>query len=148
MRKIEIELNGQWVENPVSYLPGVISEAILLDEEAPETCQALWDSLPIHTRTIHTFAAGQCWRTESNHELRQKDAPIENMVQEISPGDILYHDSRGMGNYKIAFCYGNAKWPLPASHIARIDKNLEGLVNMSRRILYEGPITVTIRRKE
>ena len=103
--------------------------------------------MPIYTRTIHTFAAGQCWRTESNHELREKDASIENLAQEMIPGDIFYHDSRGMGNYKIAFCYGNAKWPVPACHIAHIDKNLEGLINMSRRILYEGPITVTIRRK-
>ena len=148
MRRIEIELNGQWVENPVMYLPGVVGEAVLLEDEAPETCRALWDALPIETRTTHTFAAGQCWRTEKNYELRKEVDPIENVAQDMQPGDVFYHDSRGMGNYKIAFCYGMARWPVPACHIARIDKNLEELVNMSRRILYQGPINVTIRRIE
>ena len=148
MRKIEIELGGQWVENPVMYLPGVVGAATLVDDLAPETCQALWDILPIETRTIHTFAAGQCWRTESNHELRSEGAAKENATQELKPGDILYHDSRRAGNLKIGMCYGNARWPGPIALIAKVDENLDELIKMSRRILYEGPINVSFRRRE
>lgn len=147
MRKIEIEIGGQWVENPVMYLPGVIGAATLLDGLAPETCQALWDLLPIETRTTHTFAAGQGWRTERNYVLRSAEAAVENLTQDLKPGDIIYHHSPGMGNYKIFMCYGIARWPMPATLIARVDENLDELVKMSRRILYEGPKNVAFRRR-
>ncbi len=148
MRRIIVELGGQWVENPVTRLPGVICEAVLLEDKAPETCKALWDKLPIETRTIHSFGSGQAWRTEGNYELRKAGDPIENVGQDMQPGDIMYHDSRGMGNYKVCFGYGKARWAMPACHFARIDKNLEGFIAASRRILYQGPLTLSIRRKE
>ena len=102
MRRIEIEIGGQWVENPVTYLPGVIGTATLLDDEAPQICEGLWNALPIETRTIHAFNAGQTWRTEKNYQI----AP-EGVVE-----------------------------------------NFDQLDKISRRILYEGPKNVTIRRKE
>lgn len=151
MRKIEIELGGIWVENPVMYIAGAVAAATLQDEDAPETCQALWDILPIHTRTIHTFLAGQNWRTEGNYELRPEGAPMENLVgggKPLGVGDVAYRSTRQAGLFKIFVTYGNAVPDLPRTLIAKIDENLEELVKVSRRILYEGPKNVTIRRRE
>lgn len=150
-RKIEIEIGGIWVENPVTYLPGVIGTATLLEDLAPKTCQALWDMLPIETRTIHVFRGGQGWRTEKNFALQPADAPIENRLEAatlLKPGDIVYYNNHKVPLLKIFMAYGNAAWPSEASLIARVDENLDELVNISRRILYEGPKNVTFRRKK
>ena len=148
MRRIIIELGGQWVENPVAYLPGVISEAALLEDKAPETCKALWDRLPMETRTTHSFFSGQAWRTEHNYPLRKDDDPIENAAQDMEPGDVFYFGSPEAGNYKICFSYSKARWASQACHMGRIDKNLAGFIEASRRTLYQGPLTLSIRRKE
>ena len=151
MRKIEIEIGGMWVENPVMYLPGVIGAATLLDDLAPKTCQALWDILPIETRTIHTFRAGQGWRTEKNYQLQPADAPIENLVAggtRLQPGDMVYNNNHQIPLLKIFMAYGGAAWPGDASLIAKVDENLDELIKISRRILYEGAKNVTFRRKE
>ena len=148
MRKIEIEIGGLWVENPVMYLPGVIGAATLLDDLAPKTCQALWDILPIETRTIQTFRAGQNWRTEGNYELQPRDAPAENPTTSVEPGDIYYMNDHNLGLLKIFMTYGRAQPTAPRTVIARIDENLDELINVSRRILYEGPKNVALRRKE
>lgn len=151
MRRIEIEIGGIWVENPVAYIPGVIASATLLGELAPRTCQALWDILPIETRTIHTYRAGQNWRTEGNYQLVPRDAPVENPVVSVEPGDIYYMNNHALGLLKIFICYGlpSGQTPTyPFSLIAKVDENLEGLIAASRRILYEGPKPVAIRRRE
>src|SRR5207244_4287026 len=81
MRKIEIEIGGQFVENPEEYLPGVVGAATLLDDLAPRTCEALWSMLPIETRTIHTYRLGQTWRTETNHRL----TPTGHAEEHVGP---------------------------------------------------------------
>lgn len=148
MRRIEIEIGGMWVENPVTYLPGVIGTAVLLEDKAPQICEALWKALPFETRTIHAFQAGQTWRTEKNYPLVAKGV-VENFIQEWEPGYVIYLNNADLPLYKVFFVYGKAKAPASQfSVIAKVDSNLEGLVNMSRRILYEGPKSITFRRKE
>ncbi len=151
MRKIEIEIGGQWVENPVMYLPGVIGAATLLDDKAPQICEALWNALPIETRTIHAFNAGQTWRTEKNFELVPAGV-VENFHEAFEPGDIAFLNFPQLPLFKIFFIYGNARVPSQAnslmSIIAKVDENFDGLDKISRRILYEGPKNVTIRRRE
>ena len=148
MRKIEIEIGGQWVENPVSYLPGVIGTATLFDEKAPQICNALWNSLPINTRTIHAYQAGQTWRTEKNFELVAPNV-IENYLDEWEPGYIVYLNKPELPLFKIFLVYGNGRPPAKEmSVIGKVDYNFDGLDKISRRILYEGPKNVTFRRKE
>ncbi len=149
MRKIEIEIGGLWVENPVMYITGVIGAATLLDDLAPGTCQALWDILPIETRTIHTYRAGQNWRTEGNYQLQPRDAPVENPATSMEPGEMWYMNAHDQGLLKIFMCYSGRARPMgPRTLIARVDENLDELIEISRRILYEGPKNVTIRRRE
>jgi hypothetical protein len=147
MRRIEIELGGMFVENPEGYLPGVIGSAVLLDDLAPKTCEALWQQLPITSRTIHTYALGQAWRTETNHKLLPEAS--ENIATEqtpFHPGDVLYFLPGPL--FKVGMIYGTSRIvPTKISVIARVDDNLEGLINASRRILYQGPLSVTFRRR-
>ena len=149
MRRIEIEVGGQWVENPVMYLPGVVATATLLEDRAPRACQALWDMLPIETRTVHAFNAGQTWRTEQNYNL-SPDGVSENPPDgPFEVGAIAHLNIPDIPLYKIFFIYGNSRTTRPHSMsiIGRVDESLEELINMSRRILYEGPKNLTIRRK-
>ena len=109
MRKIEVEIGGQAVENPEGYLPGVIGAATLLDDLAPKTCQALWDILPIETRTIHTFRLGQTWRTEANYKLTESGSPEENLAAEqtrLEPGTIFYFRPGNDTKFKLMMVYG------------------------------------------
>ncbi|MDE3111315.1 MAG: DUF3830 family protein [Chloroflexota bacterium] len=153
MRKIEIELGGMTVENPEEYLPGVIGAATLLDDLAPKTCEALWRMLPITTRTIHTYQLGQTWRTEGNYKLTESGSVEENLAPEVArlaPGNIYYFRPGNATKFKIMMIYNIANsYPRTRlSHIATIDEGLEGLIRESRKILYQGPLTVTFRRRE
>ena len=150
MRKIEIEIGGQWVENPVAYLPGVIATARLSDDKAPKACQALWELLPIETRTIHAFNAGQTWRTEKNYQLMPEGISENPPKGAFEVGDMAHLNIADIPLFKTFFIYGISKTTRPESMsvIAKVEDNLEELVNMSRRILYQGPMNLSIRRKE
>jgi hypothetical protein len=151
MRKIEIEIGGQFVENPEEYLPGVVGAATLLDDLAPRTCEALWSMLPIETRTIHTYRLGQTWRTETNHRLTPSGEAEENIAPEqdvLAPGTLVYF--RPGDKFKLLMVYGVASSYPPTTRlsvIGRVDENLQGLINVCRRILYQGPMNVAIRRR-
>ena len=150
MRKIEIELGGMFVENPEGYLPGVIGAATLLDDLAPKTCEALWQALPLTSRTIHTFQLGQTWRTEANYRLTASGKPEENLAPEVAvlaPGSLYYF--KPGEKFKIMMVYGSSHSYATTrmSHIANVDENLDGLITACRRILYQGPLSVTIRRR-
>lgn len=150
MRKIEIELGGMFVENPEEYLPGVIGAATLRDDLAPRTCEALWQALPLTTRTIHTFQLGQTWRTETNYRLTPSGKPEENLAPEVAvlPPGRMYYFQPGQ-KHKLMMVYGTSHSYATTrlSHIADVDENLEGLISVCRKILYTGPVSVTLRRR-
>jgi hypothetical protein len=61
--------------------------AQMLDDEAPNVCQRVWDSLPIQTKVIHGMYSG----AEVFAMLDQpQPVPNENMVQLPLPGELLY----------------------------------------------------------
>ncbi len=142
MRRIEIELDG------------VVAVARLLEDQAPRACQALWDYLPIHDRTIHVGWSGSAWRTEKNYQVYPQNDPRENLVTELKAGDIIYHANFAIPNLKFGFAYGLAKWLapygelLPVDLIGKIEENLDPFVAVCEKILFEGPKNVVIRRKE
>jgi hypothetical protein len=69
---------------------GVRAIAILLEEEAPRTCAAVWDALPIEGETYHAKWAGR--------ELYTLVPPLatrpgeENATITPIPGDVLYFE--------------------------------------------------------
>jgi hypothetical protein len=133
---------------------GVTAEASLLEEQAPKTVGALWEELPFVDRTIHVAWSGSAWRTEQNHELLPADAPVENVGDQLTSGDIIYYPGYRAKLIKVGFCYGNAKWlapfgvPIDVAVIGKIDRNLDGFERVCRRILPDGPTTVWLSRLE
>jgi hypothetical protein len=61
--------------------------AEMLDDEAPNVCQHVWDLLPVETKVIHGMYSGlEVFAMLEN----PKPAPHENMVQLPLPGELLY----------------------------------------------------------
>jgi hypothetical protein len=149
--KVEIEIGGQFVENPEEYLPGVIGGATLFEDLAPKTIAALRKIMPVTSRTIHTFRLGQTWRTEDNFRLTESGKPEENLFAEaapIPPGTLIYF--KPGEKYKLMMVYGMAhSYPTTRlSVIGQVDENLTALINQCRKILYQGPFNFTIREKK
>ncbi len=132
----------------------VVAEAELFEDKAPLTTAALWQALPIEDRTIQTRWSGDAWRTEGNYELRPAGAPVENVAERLSPGDIIFYPGHEHDLIKVGIAYGQAQWlapfmePIDVAHIGHIDTNLEGFVERCSRLIFEGPMTVRIERIE
>lgn len=68
--------------------------AELLDDEAPNVCQLIWDSLPIESKTIHGMYSGA-----EVFLMMEKAQPVpaENMCQLPLPGELLYFYDPSVG---------------------------------------------------
>ena len=74
--------------------------AEMLDEEAPKTCQMVWERLPFEQDLIHGRYSGMELFVLLNHP---QPAPAENQTQLPLPGEILYwyaHDTSVTGGGK------------------------------------------------
>ncbi len=61
--------------------------AELLDDEAPQVSQLVWDMLPVESKAIHGMYSGaEVFVMVDN----PRPAPAENMVQLPLPGELLY----------------------------------------------------------
>lgn len=130
-------------------LEGIVAPAILFDDKAPKTCAAVWALLPIEDRTIQVRWSGAAWRTEKNYPLQIGE--VENPVTVLQAGDLIYYDDPRYDLYKIGLAYGRAAWrdfagDLTVAHIGRITGQLESLVKLCDRIIFDGPKAVRIRR--
>src|SRR5882672_7979147 len=71
---------------------GESAVAQLLDEEAPDVCQQIWDWLPVEHKAIH----GQVSGSEVFVLLDDpKPLPAQQTVQLPLPGEILYFFDQG-----------------------------------------------------
>jgi hypothetical protein len=131
---------------------GTVAEAVLHQDHAPRTVAALWEHLPIADRAIQTRWSGNAWRTEGNHELLPDGAEVENVKERLAAGDVIYYPNYDIGLVKFAVAYGDAQWlgpfmlPRTVAHIGTVDRNLEGLIAASKRLLYDGALPVEIER--
>jgi hypothetical protein len=75
--------------------------AEMLDDEAPQVCQIVWDLLPIETRAIHGMYSGAEVFAILNDP---KPVPPENLTQLPLPGEILYFydESKNVTNVRKA----------------------------------------------
>ncbi|WP_022885317.1 DUF3830 family protein [Glaciibacter superstes] len=132
----------------------VVATATLFEDLAPKTTEGLWSALPLEERTIQTRWSGDAWRTEQEHKLTVAEDGIENVADKLTPGDIIYFPNYINERYKIGIAYGDARWlnpfcmPLDVAHIGKIDEGLGEFVEASQRIIFDGPLNVTIERAE
>ena len=68
--------------------------AELLDDEAPNVCQLIWENLPIESKTIHGMYSGAEVFVMLEKAL---PAPAENMCQLPLPGELLYFYDPSVG---------------------------------------------------
>lgn len=140
MRRIEIDFDG------------TVVTARLLDDKAPELCQAFWDVLPIEDDVAHAQWSGAMFHTVKNDWLDFKvDYPwgLENKVGFQAPGDVVYFPPAK----EIAIAYGDAQFcwvtgNLIVSTIAVIEDDLTELVEQAKRMQWEGAKRLTVRRKD
>lgn len=135
--------------------------AEMLDDEAPQVCQQIWEMLPLEKRTVH----GQYSGAEIFILLDNPTAlPPENLTQLPLPGELFYFFDAGgnvtSGNEptaEICLVYGRGVtlrgpegFPTYASLFARIpgDWKYDWCVfgKACRRVRSEGPQTLRIER--
>ena len=92
MRFIEIDLNG------------TVVRALLNDDLAPKTCQAIWDALPFEGRAVHAQISGDMFRMLDHAPV--PDVTVESGVSFQHPGQVIYYP----GIKEIAFCTGLARF--------------------------------------
>jgi hypothetical protein len=127
--------------------------ATLLEDKAPKTCEAVWNSLPLSGRVGHAYFSGKMMYLAG---IDPKFGELENARSVgFVPGDIAYLTSYYGKDTptEIAIIYGEALiqdfsgW-IPANHFAKISEgNLEDLKNVATRIREYGREKITITRK-
>jgi hypothetical protein len=135
--------------------------AELLDNEAPETCQLVWELLPFEQKAIHGMYSG----AEVFAMLEKPyPAPNENLTQIPLPGELLYFydNSRNVTNVRpevaeICFIYGRGvilKSPEGAPTYASLFARIPGdwkydwveFAKACRKVRHEGPQILRIER--
>ncbi len=124
----------------VVELGGVIGEAILFDEQAPKTCAAVWDALPLSETINHANFSGE----EVSFPCRGLMWEKENQLFDCEPGDLGYF----VQGSAICIYYGALRVISPGNVFGRITGNLAPIQEMARRSWREPGIRMTLRRKE
>lgn len=138
---------------------GFETTATLLETEAPLTCSAIWEKLPIEGRLLHAAMSGNETLMELEGEKMVKIEP-ENWVYNFIPGDVLYYYSHwGDEKYirgnaeaaEITFVYGRdvrlkgaALRDTAANLFASIDSRLPEFAAVCRRVRVEGAKRVVV----
>jgi hypothetical protein len=135
----------------------VSASAELLGEVAPETCRFIWERLPMEGQTIHGMYSGA--------EIflfvdPPASLPPENQVNMPLPGELLYFYQEGgvfvdapRSYAEVCVVYGRSVQlkgeggvPTFASLFARLTGDWAEFGELCRRVRYEGPKRLRIRR--
>jgi hypothetical protein len=146
---------------------GVSATAVLQEENAPRTCDAMWQVLsePIVTTGIHAGWAGREVSINVPEANRVIDPeilmPKENQTLYPIPGDICFgYFPPGFGvgiteeYWDLGLVYGRETrfefsfGPVPLTLWAIIDEGLEGIAKECERIRIEGLKTIRVSRLE
>ncbi len=138
MRKIELELDG------------VAAKARLLDNRAPETCQALWSILPFEDIVVHSRRSGGRLHTTNHPGLSLKERQIqstENPCAFQGPGDVIVVPATS--EMTISYAAGAYHWmgqQLVVTKVAVIEGDMSHFARKIERLQWEGAKKLVIRR--
>lgn len=125
---------------------GIPFLANLLEDEAPETCQAFLETLPIVGRVIQARWSGEAvWLPMNYWGI---DVPFENHTSHPNRGDLLYYPG-GISEKEMLIPYGSAFFSskvgqLQGNHFASIVEGSERLEEMGKKALWEGAQKIQI----
>ncbi len=138
MRYIEIQLDNVKVK------------ARLLDDRAPELCQALWDVLPIEDTVAHAQWSGKMFHTGANNWLSYQPGAkgLENETGFQSPGDVVYYPPAR----ELAVAYGDSQFcwvtgNLIVSTVAVIEDDLTELTKIGKALEWDGAKKMVVCKK-
>lgn len=121
--------------------------ARLLDDRAPATCRALWESLPLAGRAVHTTISGELFELlePSPLAVAETEAPVGYQY----PGLVVYDPARP----GLAVCYGKARYrgtagPRYVTPLAEIVGDLTALRARAARLQWDGATPIELRRCE
>ncbi|HLI09527.1 MAG TPA: cyclophilin-like fold protein [Ktedonobacteraceae bacterium] len=113
--------------------------AQLLEEEAPQLSQCMWENLPIEGFSVHAKFAGR-----EIIVMVPFYAEPENEILNVQPGDIGYYP----GRQTICIFYGDTQPFGYVSVFARIVDGLDRLMAAGDQLLREGMLPVNLTREE
>jgi hypothetical protein len=139
---------------------GESAVAELLEEDAPNTCEHVWNLLPLEGKTIHGQYSGAevFLLVDDRHQV-----PPENLTQMPLPGELLYYFGAAGGRKEpvkeICVIYGRGVVarghegvPSHDTLFARIPGDWKydwvDFANACRRVRFEGPQILRIERAE
>jgi hypothetical protein len=132
VKKLEIKIDGS------------VFLATILEEQAPKTCKAVLNLLPLEGEVFHATWSGDMLFYKC-HEIPTKLEP-ENQTAYPSRGDVALNSNLK----EIHIVYGQAQLrarfgPAPDNLFARITENLKDLEEMGKRIHREGTKKIAVK---
>jgi hypothetical protein len=132
IKKLEIKIDNS------------VFSAVMLEEQAPKTCKAVLNLLPLEGEIFHATWSGDMLFLK-HHEIPAKLEP-ENQTIYPSRGDIGLNSNLK----EIQIIYGQAQLrarfgPAPDNIFARISEDMEGLAEIGKKIHREGAKKIAIR---
>jgi len=131
------------------------AKAELLDEDAPKTCDLVWNMLPIEGKTGHTIESGK--EVFMNLDRKVKLVPENQTIHEI-PGDVVIYFKQTIPppaaspRPVISFIYErdaqvrSLHGPVPVNLFARITDGLKEIGDEAVRMRREGYQNMRISR--
>ena len=128
---------------------GIDFIAELLEEEAPETCRAILEALPIEGKVIQARWSGEAvWFPMDPLGI---EVVQENATSYPSRGDLLYYPG-GKSEKEMLIPYGSAWFSskvgqLQGNHFATIVEGANKLREMGNKVLWDGAQKIKIGLK-
>ena len=139
-------------------------EAVLLDQQAPETCQLMWEALPIEDTAYHCIRCGK--EVFALIPPLRAVPPAENRCMVPAPGALWFihfpadypYNPPGFvgdprGTFDFVVWYGSDSWAIdPAgqfvtgNHWAQIEHGLEAFARACEQVWLSGTAPMRVRK--
>jgi hypothetical protein len=135
-------------------IEGVEATFTLLDDWAPKSTDAVWDSLPISTTIRHGKLSGEaCFLDVSGGPLLDLPGDPELPVTSIYRGYLVLTVHPEFKAAELLISYGTAeyRWPTGRRYVTPVGvvaSGAEALFDVLRRMFREGEKSIDIRREE
>jgi hypothetical protein len=129
-------------------IDGDVYTAELLEDEAPESIEAMRDFLPLESDLMHVRWSGHATWVNID-EIELPEVPRENHTVYPSRGDILLYP--GYRNEKEILvpcgstCFKSPAGELAGNHVANLDATQQELYELEQDTLKNGQKDITIR---
>jgi hypothetical protein len=127
----------------------VKATAVLLEKEAPDTCERVWSALPLENEMFHSSWSGEAILVAPCGVKMGADFPQENKTIFVAPGELTFDTS--VEELLVFYGRGEPRWrlgPVPVSVFAKIVDGLDDFANLCKMMPKEGSKVLIIRKME